>query len=35
MIADPDFAKVTRVMQAMMGMTKFDTAGLEKAYTGQ
>jgi len=35
MIADPDAAKVTRVMQAMMAMTKFDIAGLEKAYTGQ
>ncbi len=35
MIADPDAAKVTRVMQAMMGMTKFDIAGLEKAYTGR
>ena len=35
MVADPDSAKVTRVMQAMMGMTKFDIAGLEKAYTGQ
>ena len=35
MVADPDPAKVTRVMQAMMGMTKFDIAGLEKAYTGQ
>jgi len=35
MVADPDSAKVARVMQAMMGMTKFDVAGLEKAYTGQ
>jgi len=35
MIADPDSAKVTRVTQAMMGMTKFDIAGLEKAYTSQ
>jgi len=35
MIADPDAAKVTRVMQAMMGMTKFDIAGLEKAYASQ
>ena len=35
MVADPDSGKVTRVMQAMMGMTKFDIAGLEKAYTGQ
>ena len=35
MVADPDSGKVTRVMQAMMGMTKFDIAGLEKAYTDQ
>jgi predicted 3-demethylubiquinone-9 3-methyltransferase (glyoxalase superfamily) len=35
MAADPDPAKVNRVMQAMMGMTRFDIAGLEKAYTGQ
>jgi predicted 3-demethylubiquinone-9 3-methyltransferase (glyoxalase superfamily) len=35
MVADPDSGKVNRVMQAMMGMTKFDIAGLEKAYTGQ
>ena len=35
MVADPDSGKATRVMQAMMGMTKFDVAGLEKAYTGQ
>ena len=35
MVVDPDSAKVARVMQAMMGMTKFDIAGLEKAYTGQ
>jgi len=35
MVADPDPGKVNRVMQAMMGMTKFDIAGLEKAYTGQ
>ena len=34
MIADPDAAKVTRVMQAMFGMTKFDVAGLEQAYAG-
>jgi predicted 3-demethylubiquinone-9 3-methyltransferase (glyoxalase superfamily) len=34
MVADPDSGNVTRVMQAMMGMTKFDIAGLEKAYTG-
>jgi predicted 3-demethylubiquinone-9 3-methyltransferase (glyoxalase superfamily) len=35
MIADPDPAKAARVMQAMMGMTKFDLAGLEQAYAGQ
>ena len=35
MIADPDPAKAARVMQAMMGMTKFDIAGLEQAYAGQ
>jgi len=34
MIADPDAAKVARVMQAMFGMTKFDVAGLEQAYAG-
>jgi predicted 3-demethylubiquinone-9 3-methyltransferase (glyoxalase superfamily) len=35
MVADPDSARVARVMQAMMSMTKFDIAGLEKAYAGQ
>ena len=35
MIADPDSAKAARVMQAMMGMTKFDITGLERAYAGQ
>jgi predicted 3-demethylubiquinone-9 3-methyltransferase (glyoxalase superfamily) len=35
MIADPDPAKAARVMQAMMGMTKFDIAGLQKAYAGE
>ena len=35
MVVDPDSAKVARVMQAMMGMTKFDIAGLEKAYASQ
>jgi predicted 3-demethylubiquinone-9 3-methyltransferase (glyoxalase superfamily) len=35
MVADPDAAKVGRVMQAMMGMTKFDIAGLDQAYAGQ
>jgi predicted 3-demethylubiquinone-9 3-methyltransferase (glyoxalase superfamily) len=34
MIADPDSAKAGRVTQAMLGMTKFDLAGLEKAYAG-
>ena len=35
MIADPDPARVDRVMRAMLGMTKFDIAGLERAYAGQ
>ena len=35
MVADPDSAKAARVTQAMMSMTKFDIAGLEKAYAGQ
>jgi predicted 3-demethylubiquinone-9 3-methyltransferase (glyoxalase superfamily) len=35
MVADPDAAKAARVMQAMMSMTKFDIAGLQKAYAGQ
>lgn len=34
MIADPDRAKATRVMQAMMGMIKLDIAGLQQAYAG-
>ena len=34
LMADPDQAKVARVMQAMMTMTKFDIAGIEKAYAG-
>jgi predicted 3-demethylubiquinone-9 3-methyltransferase (glyoxalase superfamily) len=34
MMADPDSAKAARVTQAMLGMTKFDVAGLEKAYAG-
>jgi predicted 3-demethylubiquinone-9 3-methyltransferase (glyoxalase superfamily) len=34
MIADPDSAKAARVTQAMLGMTKFDVAGLAKAYAG-
>jgi predicted 3-demethylubiquinone-9 3-methyltransferase (glyoxalase superfamily) len=32
MLADPDPAKVARVTQAMLGMTKFDVAALERAY---
>jgi predicted 3-demethylubiquinone-9 3-methyltransferase (glyoxalase superfamily) len=35
MIADQDPARVDRVMRAMMGMTKFDVAGLREAYAGQ
>jgi predicted 3-demethylubiquinone-9 3-methyltransferase (glyoxalase superfamily) len=35
MIADPDPARVGRVMRAMMGMTKFDVAGLQEAYAGR
>ena len=35
MIADPDPARVDRVTRAMMGMTKFDVAGLQEAYAGQ
>jgi predicted 3-demethylubiquinone-9 3-methyltransferase (glyoxalase superfamily) len=35
MIADPDPARVERVTRAMMGMTKFDVAGLQEAYAGQ
>jgi len=31
---DPDPAKAQRVMQAMMGMTKLDIAGLTRAYEG-
>ncbi len=34
MIADPDPARVDRVTRAMMGMTKFDIAGLQEAYAG-
>jgi predicted 3-demethylubiquinone-9 3-methyltransferase (glyoxalase superfamily) len=32
MVSDPDQAKVARVMAAMMTMTKFDIAELERAY---
>ena len=35
MVKDPDPDKVNRVMKAMLGMTKFDIDGLEKAYAGQ
>jgi predicted 3-demethylubiquinone-9 3-methyltransferase (glyoxalase superfamily) len=35
LVKDPDPARVERVMRAMMGMTKFDIAGLRKAYDGQ
>ncbi len=34
MIADPDSQKAARATQAMLGMTKFDLAALEKAYAG-
>jgi predicted 3-demethylubiquinone-9 3-methyltransferase (glyoxalase superfamily) len=34
MIRDQDQAKVTRVTQAMLTMTKLDIAGLERAYAG-
>jgi predicted 3-demethylubiquinone-9 3-methyltransferase (glyoxalase superfamily) len=32
MIADPDSARAAGVTQAMLGMTKFDVAALERAY---
>jgi predicted 3-demethylubiquinone-9 3-methyltransferase (glyoxalase superfamily) len=35
MVADPDPVRVDRVMRAMMGMTKFDVAGLQEAYASQ
>jgi predicted 3-demethylubiquinone-9 3-methyltransferase (glyoxalase superfamily) len=35
MLGDPDQGKVARVTQAMLGMTKFDVASLEKAYAGE
>jgi predicted 3-demethylubiquinone-9 3-methyltransferase (glyoxalase superfamily) len=35
MVSDPDPEKVGRVMKAMFTMTKFDIAGLEKAYAGR
>jgi predicted 3-demethylubiquinone-9 3-methyltransferase (glyoxalase superfamily) len=34
LLSDPDKAKAQRVMQAMMGMTKIDIAGLERAAAG-
>ncbi len=34
MIAGPDTGKAARVTQAMLGMTKFDLAALERAYAG-
>ncbi|MFJ9536096.1 VOC family protein [Streptomyces sp. NPDC101225] len=34
MISDPDTAKASRAMQAMLSMGKLDIAALEKAYTG-
>ncbi|MFF7313652.1 VOC family protein [Streptomyces sp. NPDC008137] len=35
MITDPDPAKVARVTEAFMAMTKFDIATLDKAYAGE
>jgi predicted 3-demethylubiquinone-9 3-methyltransferase (glyoxalase superfamily) len=35
LLADPDRAKATRVMQAMMKMVKLDIAGLQAAADGQ
>lgn len=35
LVADPDPAKVARVMQAMMKMVKFDIATLERAARGE
>jgi predicted 3-demethylubiquinone-9 3-methyltransferase (glyoxalase superfamily) len=34
LLADPDRAKATRVMNALMQMVKLDIAGLNKAYEG-
>ena len=34
MVAEADSDRVARVMQAMFGMSKFDIAGLERAYAG-
>ncbi|MFZ6844415.1 VOC family protein [Undibacterium sp. RuTC16W] len=35
MLNDPDAAKSSRVMQAMMAMSKIDIAALEQAYRGE
>lgn len=35
MIGDPDQEKATRAMQAMLSMTKFDIAALQRAYAGE
>jgi len=35
MITDPDQEKVRAVAAAMLGMTKFDVAALERAYAGE
>ncbi len=35
MMSDPDRAKVARVTQAMLSMTKLDIAALERAYAGE
>ena len=35
MLGDPDPAKARRVMQAMLGMAKLDTAALRAAYDGE
>ena len=32
LLGDPDPARAQRVMQAMLGMTKIDIAGLQRAY---
>ncbi|MDX3886298.1 MAG: VOC family protein [Sphingomonas sp.] len=34
LLADPDPAKAKRVMEAMLGMTRVDIAGLERAWRG-
>ena len=35
MLADPDPAKAKRANEAMLTMTKFDVAGLQKAFAGE